>query len=318
MSNYDAPLTSVLRLLGLQISLRRLPRYADGEQLEKASSFLERYREIVSDPLNLLIERVPKAGYVDSEGCVTLHNGVRVPLKGKLAYYDDFSDILIINRGVHEPLEEFCFQQVLRKITAQRPIMLELGAYWAHYSMWFKQNFPGSNNFMVEPDAISIKCGQNNFAQNGFSGEFIKQFVSNDGLQVDGFLKERGLERLSILHSDIQGYEVEMIKGAEKSLANRIVDYIFISTHSEKIHQTIISELSRLSYRVEVSSPFNSHTTSMDGFILATNPNIEPVFGKFAPLGRLDIAHAKAEDLVKSISNLICDTKNASREPSPA
>jgi hypothetical protein len=301
LSSYDAPLNSALRFFGLQISLRRLPAYADGDKLGKAVSFVERYREIVSDPLNLLIARVPKAGYVDKDGYVTLHNGIRVPLKGKLAYYDDFSDILLINRGVHEPLEEYCFQQVLRKITAQRPIMLELGAYWAHYSMWFKQKFPQALSFMVEQDTLALKCGQNNFVQNGLSGEFIKQFVSKDGLEVDSFLKERALERITILHSDIQGYEVEMIKGAEKSLANKLVDYVFISTHSEKIHQTIISELTQLSYRIEVSSPFDSHTTSSDGFILATNPDVEPVFANFAPLGRLDIANAKVEDLVKSI-----------------
>jgi hypothetical protein len=303
MSTYDTPLNSLLRLFGRDVSIRRRPEFADGEQLGKATLFLERYREIVSDPLNVLIDRVPNAGYVDKGGNVTLHNGTRVPLKGKLAYYEDFSDVLVINRGVHEPLEEFCFQQVLRKITAQRPVMLELGAYWAHYSMWFKKTFTESRCFMVEPDAISIKCGQNNFAQNGFSGEFINQFVSNEGLQVDDFLKERGLERLSILHSDIQGYEVEMIKGAEKSLAEKVIDYVFISTHSEEIYQTVISQCSQLSYRIEVSSPFACHTTSHDGFILATNPDIEPVFANFAPLGRHDIAHAKPEDLVKSICN---------------
>ena len=90
--------------------------WANSNTLQKASTFIERYRESICDPLNLLIKRVPKAGYVDGLGCVILHNGNRVPVAGELAYYRDFSDILIINRGVHEPLEEYCFQQVLKKI----------------------------------------------------------------------------------------------------------------------------------------------------------------------------------------------------------
>ena len=50
----------------------------------KASSedFLGRFREIVSDPINLLIERVPDAGVVEG-GLVQLHNGNRVPFSGQ-------------------------------------------------------------------------------------------------------------------------------------------------------------------------------------------------------------------------------------------
>ena len=88
--------------------------------------FLGRFREIVSDPLNLLIERHPRAGMVE-HGLVWLHNGNRVSLDG---YYGRFSEILVINRGVHEPLEEFVFQELMRILPAE-PVMLELGAYWS-------------------------------------------------------------------------------------------------------------------------------------------------------------------------------------------
>jgi hypothetical protein len=42
---------------------------------------LGRFREVISDPLNLLIERVPLAGVVEANQ-VYLHNGNRVPLAG--------------------------------------------------------------------------------------------------------------------------------------------------------------------------------------------------------------------------------------------
>ena len=70
-----------------------------------ASDFLGRFREVISDPLNLLIERVPAAGFVEGD-LVYLHNGLRVPVAGPGAYYGTFSQLLVLNRGVHEPLEE--------------------------------------------------------------------------------------------------------------------------------------------------------------------------------------------------------------------
>jgi hypothetical protein len=56
------------------------------------TDFVGRFREIISDPLNLLIERVPMAGTVQGNE-VFLHNGNRVPLTGAAAYYGAFSQI---------------------------------------------------------------------------------------------------------------------------------------------------------------------------------------------------------------------------------
>jgi hypothetical protein len=63
------------------------------------------------------------AGVVEGDP-VFLHNGLRV----LGAYYGPFSQLLAINRGVHEPLEEFVFQEVLKRLPAA-PSMIELGAY---------------------------------------------------------------------------------------------------------------------------------------------------------------------------------------------
>jgi hypothetical protein len=86
-----------------------------------AEDFLGRFREIVSDPLNLLIYRVPEAGLVQNE-LVCLHNGIWVPIMGNGAYFGAFSEILAINRGVHEPLEEYVFQRVLSNLPEWRRI----------------------------------------------------------------------------------------------------------------------------------------------------------------------------------------------------
>ena len=69
-----------LKSLGYEITKEKTRVFVNSDRLEKADKYLERYREIISDPLNVLIEKVPEAGYVDKTGCVILHNGNRVPM----------------------------------------------------------------------------------------------------------------------------------------------------------------------------------------------------------------------------------------------
>jgi hypothetical protein len=270
--------------------------------LLKATSgdFLGRFREVISDPLNLLIERVPLAGFVDGDQ-VCLHNGLRVPVAGPGAYYGSFSQLLVINRGVHEPLEEFVFQEVLKRLP-DTPSMIELGAYWGHYSMWFKKERPKGETILVEPDPGFLQAGRDNFARNGFKGEFINAFVGAGKFEIDEFFRNRKIKQLDILHTDIQGFEVEMLQGAQEVLTRRRIKYLFISTHSQPIHAEIVGGLGGLGYRVEISSDFDLQTTSYDGFVLASSPEVEPVFGGIGILGREQIAHARPADLLTSLA----------------
>jgi hypothetical protein len=229
--------------------------------------FLGRFREIVSDPANPSIERVPEAGFVEN-GLVYLHNGNRVPLEGPHAYYGEFSKILVINRGVHEPQEELAFQEAVKQLP-ERPVMLELGAYWGHYSMWLKKVRPDATVFLVEPDAENLETGRANFEINGFDGEFIQRTVAKDEFTVDGFLKQRNLQRLHILHCDIQGAEIEMLEGCEQAMAAKRLDHLFISTHSQGLHLAAERMLKACAYRVEISSDFASESTAYDGFLMA-------------------------------------------------
>jgi hypothetical protein len=158
---------------------------------------------------------------------------------------------------------------------------------------------------MVEPEEAHLNIGQINFAINGHIGKFIKAFVSSGNFEVDQFMEKENIQKLDILHSDIQGYEVEMLKGANNTLKANKVDYVFISTHSDETHYRVLDSLCSLGYRVEVDSNFSSHTTSYDGLVFATSPTVEPVFTKFKPLGRTDILTSKPEDLVESIHKLL-------------
>lgn len=94
------------------------------------------------------LERVAGAGDVierDGERVQIMHNGVLVTEGG---YYGVLSsEIIRCLRGVHEPQEEVVFDAVLRRLAATRavdrpPVMVELGSYWAYYSLWFLDSFP--------------------------------------------------------------------------------------------------------------------------------------------------------------------------------
>jgi hypothetical protein len=242
------------------------------------------------------------AGFVDGDQ-VYLHNGLRVPVAGPGAYYGSFSQLLVINRGVHEPLEEFVFQEVLKRLPDD-PSMIELGAYWGHYSMWFKKEKQNGDVILVEPEPECLKAGQDNFARNGFKGEFIHAFVGTGKFQIDDFFRSRKIKKLDILHTDIQGFEVEMLEGAKDVLGRRRVDYLFISTHSQQIHADILGRLNDLGYRVEISSDFDAQTTSFDGFVFASSPNVNQVFENISILGREEIAQSRPADILRLLALL--------------
>jgi hypothetical protein len=170
--------------------------------------------------------------------------------------------------------------------------------------MWLKKKFPSSKCILVEPELINLQAGRLNFQLNGYTGEFINEMVSKNHFQIDRFLIERGIHKLDILHSDIQGFEMEMLLGAKNSLQKKIIDYAFISTHSQKLHHEVENYLDDLGYRVEISSDVDFDTTSYDGLIFASSPNKKAVFKKFHPLGREEITNSPTNSILDYLHSL--------------
>lgn len=123
-------------------------------------------------------------------------------------------------------------------------------------------------------------------------------------LEVDSFLRSRSLTHLNILHVDIQGYEVEMVEGCQNSLIQQMIDYLFISTHSQEIHKGITIKLNELGYRVEVSSDFDNDTTSFDGFVFASSPRVKELFRNFSVMGRTKIIESRPQVLLKGLLDI--------------
>lgn len=243
-----------------------------------AEDFLGRFREIVSDPNNVRIPRVHGAGFAGkderfSDPFVVMHNGVKI-LLGQAGYYKNFSHILIINRGVHEPQEEYCFARVLDCVDASLP-MLELGAYWGFYSLWYKQRFPAAQVFLAEPDLANLQVGKQNFELNNQRGHFVHNGIGAGGMDVIDLLEQNDIARLGILHADIQGAEGLLLTDISPALDSKRVDFLFVSTHSQELHMQCREKLERHGYKILAAADFDRQTFSYDGLIVACREEMD-------------------------------------------
>lgn len=223
-----------------------------------------RFIDVMSDPNNLFIPRKENAGTIE-DNCIILHNGIKVV---KESYYGDFINILIKNRGCHEPSEERLFSYVLKCIP-ENGLMIELGSYWAFYSIWFNKTIKNAKNYCIEPDENNLQIGIENCKINNVIADFSKGFISKNDIKVSEFIIEKNINYIDILHSDIQGYEYEMLEDIVNLLDNKLIKYLFISTHSDEIHYNCIKLLEDHSYRIIAAADFETETFCYDGIIVA-------------------------------------------------
>ena len=241
-------------------------------------------------------DRLPKvagAGEV-VDGIQLMHNGVRVEAGG---YYGEWmTEVIRQLRGHHEPQEETAFHAVLERLAVDgspAPTMLELGSFWAYYSLWFLRRFPGGRAFLVEPDPAYLDVGRRNFELNDLEGVFHLAAVGrergrmefeceSDGVMrstpVEGLaslLDRFGLDDLDILFADVQGAEWPLLEGGRDVLASRRVRFLVASTHHHSIsgdpltHQRCLALLRDLGAHV-VAEHTVAESFSGDGVIVAS------------------------------------------------
>jgi hypothetical protein len=222
------------------------------------------------------LEKLPKAGKVQN-GFLVMHNGIRVLPTA----YQGYGHGKLMQRalGIHEPQEERLFRDVIIELPPGSS-MVELGSYWAYYSLWFQKVVPNAKSFMVEPKLSHLNYGKRHFKINCFSGEFLQAGVGKTSsydenlriVTVDELMALYNLNRLTILHSDIQGYELEMLQGAEKALANKSIDFFFISTHSDQLHQDCMRFLQGHEYKI-LDQYRIDESWNPDGLVVAQSPS---------------------------------------------
>jgi FkbM family methyltransferase len=200
------------------------------------------------------IPKVMNAGQIATEHgerVQIMHNGLRVLAGG---YYGDWmTEIISRLRGHHEPQEELVFHEVLKNLPLQAT-MIELGGFWSYYTLWFLQHDAAARRaIVVEPDPHHLAIGRANARLNDLPIEFLQASVGLESIPEHDFqcetsgrirvpqvtitqlLDDHGIERLDLLHCDVQGAETDILRSCSELLAGRRVRFCFISTHSHHI-----------------------------------------------------------------------------------
>lgn len=242
---------------------------------EELDDWTSRINTVLACPDNDKISCVAEAGTFKNE-LLVMHNGLQIE---PLSYYGyAILDMLLKNKGIHEPQEEYVFQEVLKEMPAGAT-MIELGAYWSFYSMWFNKLVSKAQNYMIEP--INMNAGIYNFKLNNLKGKFFNYFISDapkqlpngaKAISVDSFIADNNIGFVDILHSDIQGDELDMLNGATHLINEKKVGYIFISTHSNELHTSCASFLNNLGY-LKVCDANLDESFSHDGLLVFKNPD---------------------------------------------
>ncbi len=237
-----------------------------------------RIKDVLRAPDNRHIPRVPNAGAI-THGRQVMHNGLSI-LPG--SYYGVPMQIMLKkNRGVHEPQQERVFGEVLKHLHP-KGVMIELGSYWAFYSMWFQKEIEQASCYLVEPDPRYLESGKKNFELNGMKGTFIQCYVGGSSaiaesgdrfVCVDDLIREYRIDHVDILHSDIQGGECDMLRGASQSIEANKIDYLFLSTHSNRLHYECKAFLEDRSF-VILASADTEQSYSADGLIVAKSGHV--------------------------------------------
>lgn len=243
------------------------------------------------------IPKVARAGEVEvieSQPFQIMHNGLRVIEHG---YYGPFVTEMVRRlRGHHEPQEEKVFHAVLASLR-ERPVMLELGSYWAYYTQWLLKERSGARAICVEPICRRPQVGERNLAANGLRAEVVAAAAGASDLaprafatgaeqaevpirSVDSLLAERGIDVLDVLHVDIQGFELQALRGASQALGDRRISWVFVSTHRHledagtlDLHAAILHLLSTAGYMI-VAAHTPEESFSVDGLVVARAPGV--------------------------------------------
>jgi hypothetical protein len=243
---------------------------------ETKALWMERIRKVKLSSDNVKISSTQNAGKLKN-GKLVMHNDLIID---PLSYYGaPVMRMLMENRSIHEPQEEYVFQEVLKEMP-EGATMLELGCYWAFYSMWFSSKIKNSKNFLIDNND-GISRAKANFAMNKLAGTFMTGYIGKDNptspilvTNVDRICEEQGIKFLDMLHSDIQGFELEMLETASEMIRKRAIGYIFISTHSQDLHYGCIEFLKANGYQILCHADIED-SFSEDGLIVAKDPTYQ-------------------------------------------
>lgn len=241
------------------------------------------------------LPRAPGAGQISQDPATgqdiqIMHCGVKVLAGG---YYGEWmADLIARLDGVHEPQEELVFSSLLPLI-AKDAVMIEVGAFWSYYTLWFLHDCPGQRRGIgIEMDPRHIEIGRRNAALNGLDITLVQGRIGaedaapaefdteSSGPQrmptfgLEGLLREAEAERADLLLCDAQGGEIDLLAGMRTAVQAGRVGVLVMSTHHHAItgdpltHQRALAMIADLGGVVRLEHDV-AESFSGDGLIVA-------------------------------------------------
>ena len=221
-----------------------------------------------------MIPKVPGAGSIQVEPngmrVQLMHNGLRVIADGYCGSW--MTELIRLCRGHHEPQEERVFYEIVARLENDAT-MIELGAYWAFYSLWFLQGQPRRVAILLEPDPLHRAAGETNAKLNNISLQILSGFIGSSPavavpfhtdsgedlliprVTVPQLMEENGIAKLDILHCDTQGAELDVLESCADMLrSGRILSdnnfYASFSYKRRSLDPSALSQSSTILWRV--------------------------------------------------------------------
>lgn len=197
------------------------------------------------------------------------------------------------------------FSHVLEKIyNKKNPIMIEIGCWWAFWSLCFRKKYPEGKNILIELGKRHISIGINNFRLNNFSethywgGFFLDNSNTYSNVKsnydfeklpneyfddsligkmtgpeihfIDVYSIEK-LDKIDLLHMDIQGSEYPLLKDLFENysyILKEKIDNIVVATHSNEIHDNLKKIFNQCDFTIDREMSFG--TVGGDGMIFVS------------------------------------------------
>lgn len=158
------------------------------------------------------------------------------------------TDIIRGLHGHHELQEEAAFHSLMPHARPSSTI-LELGAWWAYYPLWFLGAVTSSEAICVEPLEDHLHLAKENLRLNGRSATIIPGCVGDthghvamprsaalvECFSAPALFQRIGWRRIELLHMDVQGAELPFLRSMRAMPAQALVRFVYVSTHHESI-----------------------------------------------------------------------------------
>jgi len=180
--------------------------------------------------------------------------------------------------------EHTYFLEVLDNIKHKKAVMIEIGSFWAIWSLLFRKRFPNGKNILIELGKKRLDVGLENFKLNRFSStSYHGGFCLNEsntlknevldseeiGPELNFFdiCREQDLDVIDLVHMDIQGSELLLLESIKPILEEQKILNLVVATHSDEIHKKILEFLLEHKYIIKIKK--KRGRLGNDGYIYA-------------------------------------------------